>query len=160
MLSLITVKCLIHPVVLDAGSAFPPLQSKKLKFSIAICSNSFILATSYLRCKKVQGSISGRKIKRSTSSAVWNTERKYNSTPHSYLHPPYHVAQLILVLLMRLLGSFVIMYLSALVCLTLGEVWWGLWYLECSYSKQFGKLLSYGRHRFSFCSCLNHQQAH
>lgn len=84
---------------------------------------SFIVARLlYLRCKKVQGSISGRKIKRNTSSAVWNTERKYNSTPHSFLHPPYHIAQLILVLLMRLLGSFVILYRSAFVCLTLSEV--------------------------------------
>ncbi len=88
-----------------------------------IRSNSFILARLYLRCKKVQGSASGKKIKRNTSSAVWNTERKYNSTPHSYLHHLYQVAQLILVLLMRrLLGSFVITSLSPVVCLTLGEV--------------------------------------
>lgn len=34
--------------------------------------------------------------------------------------------------------------------------WWGLWYLKCNYSKQFGKLLSYDRHRFWLCSCLTH----
>lgn len=99
-------------------SFYPTHPSKQLKFSIAIRSNSFIIARlSYLRCKKVQGSVSGRKIKRNTSSAVWNTERKYNSTPHSYLHHPYHVAQLILVLLMRRLsGSFVVTSLLPVVC--------------------------------------------
>lgn len=70
--------------VVNIANLLPPHPSKKLQFSVAILSNRFILARLlYLRCKKVQGSISGRKIKRNTSSAVWNTERKYDSTPHS-----------------------------------------------------------------------------
>lgn len=49
------------------------------------------------------------------------------------------------------------------VCICLFNTWWGWWgpwYLECNYSKQFDKLLSYDRHRFRHCSCLSHQQAH
>ena len=73
--------------------------------------------------------------------------RKYNSTPHSYLHHPYREAQLILVSLMRrLLGL-----LSSICCELSVNTWWGrwgLWYLKCSYSKQSGILLSHDRHRF------------
>lgn len=40
---------------------------------------------------------------------------------------------------------------------TLGEVR-GI--IKCNYSKQFGKLLSYDRHRFRLCSGVSHQEAH
>lgn len=52
-------------------------------------------------------------------------------------------------------------HLSPVSCLflTLGEVGEVRGIFKCNYSKQFGKLLSYDRHRFRLCSCLNHQEA-
>lgn len=111
--------------------------------------------------QKVQGSVSGRKIKRNTSSAVWNTERKYNSTPHSYLHHPYRNSTADIGIADEETFRLIRSHLSVASCLlTLGEVGEVRGIFKCNYSKQFGKLLSYDRHRFRLCSCLNHQEAH
>lgn len=73
--------------------------------------------------QKVQGSVSGRKIKRNTSSAVWNTERKYNSTPHSYLHHLYHHSTADIGIADEETFRLIRSHLSVASCLvTLGEV--------------------------------------
>lgn len=73
------------------------------------------------------------------------------------LHHPYHVARLILVSLTRradFLSSFPNHLSVAIYLLTLGEVR-GIF--KCNYSKQFGKLLSYDRHRFRLLQLLESQ---
>lgn len=107
---------------------------------------TLILFRLYLRCKKVQGSISGRKIKRNTSSAVWNTERKYKSTPHSYPTSSILRSTVDIGIADKTFFSFSLI-LSAhvnrasrrFVCWTLSEVG-EVRGIKCNYGKQFGKL--------------------
>lgn len=97
--------------------------------------------------QKVQGSVSGRKIKRNTSSsAVWNTERKYNISTY-ITHTTLHIWHWY-----RWWGDFFRLIHYHLYVNTWWG-WWGPWYCKRSYCKLFGKLLSYDRHRFRLCSC-------
>lgn len=56
-----------------------------------ICSNCFYFSQVVVsKMQKVQGSESGRKIKRNIS-AVGSTERMYNCMSHCYIHHPEHI---------------------------------------------------------------------